>query len=287
MVLCDGKHFRAGVTRAKRVALFFIDDATRCCLHVVVGPSESTELFLRGVFEVICLKGFPGTFYLDHGPGFISLDTEAVLKALKCNFIHGEAAYPEGHGAVEAFNKTAKRDVIRGLDRRPDVSPDHSTLELRLKHYGDTQYNVRPHESLAAETPFARFYRDEAPLRFPDNETTLRSKFVIHEQRSVDNDHVVSVDGVNYETPRGTAGTVVLVQRRLLEGNDIYLLHAGRYIQLHPVDLVANAHARRAKPLEVDEVVHPPSKSAADMAYERDYHPVVGPDGGYPPRKGK
>ncbi|MCK4302997.1 MAG: helix-turn-helix domain containing protein [Candidatus Eisenbacteria sp.] len=29
MVLCDGKHFRAGVTRAHRVALFFLDDASR------------------------------------------------------------------------------------------------------------------------------------------------------------------------------------------------------------------------------------------------------------------
>ncbi len=41
MVLCDGKHFRAGVGRLKRVALFFLDDATRFALEVVVGTSES------------------------------------------------------------------------------------------------------------------------------------------------------------------------------------------------------------------------------------------------------
>jgi hypothetical protein len=37
MVLCDGKHFRAGAARLRRVALFFLDDATRMGLHVVVG----------------------------------------------------------------------------------------------------------------------------------------------------------------------------------------------------------------------------------------------------------
>ena len=49
-VLCDGKHFRAGEKRARRVALFFIDDATRFGLHVVVGTSENATLFQRGLY---------------------------------------------------------------------------------------------------------------------------------------------------------------------------------------------------------------------------------------------
>lgn len=54
MVLSDGKHFRAGALRARRVAMFFLDDATRCGLHVVVGTEgESAELFLRDPFEVV------------------------------------------------------------------------------------------------------------------------------------------------------------------------------------------------------------------------------------------
>ena len=50
MVLCDGKHFRAGATRARRVAMFFLDDATRTILHAVVGTSENALLFQRGLY---------------------------------------------------------------------------------------------------------------------------------------------------------------------------------------------------------------------------------------------
>ena len=57
MVLADGKHFRAGAARLRRVAIFFLDDATRRGLHVVVGSSESAELFLRGFYEVLCAHG--------------------------------------------------------------------------------------------------------------------------------------------------------------------------------------------------------------------------------------
>lgn len=57
MVLCDGKQLRAGASRAKRVALHFIDDATRLALHVVVGTSETTRLFLRGLYELVCKYG--------------------------------------------------------------------------------------------------------------------------------------------------------------------------------------------------------------------------------------
>ena len=157
MVLCDGKHFIVGPGRLKRVALFFLDDATRYLLHVVVGTSESARLFLRGFFEMTCRHGLAGVAYMDHGPGFTAIDVIAVMKALDLVLIHGEEGYPEGRGKIEALNKTAKRDVLRGLDGRADVDPDCAALELRLGHYAEHQYNVRPHESLGGQTPFERF----------------------------------------------------------------------------------------------------------------------------------
>ena len=43
MVLADGKHFRAGTARLKRVALVFLDDASRYGLDVVVGEARLAE----------------------------------------------------------------------------------------------------------------------------------------------------------------------------------------------------------------------------------------------------
>ncbi|MFH1465822.1 MAG: hypothetical protein ABIO70_15655, partial [Pseudomonadota bacterium] len=131
-VLCDGKHFRAGGARLRRVALFFLDDATRYGLDVVVGASESTALFLGGLYDLVTKHGLPDLLYLDQGPGFISNDTLAVVQGgLGAWLIHGKARYPQGRGAIERFNRTAHDQVLRSLDGAAGVDPDPGALTLR------------------------------------------------------------------------------------------------------------------------------------------------------------
>jgi hypothetical protein len=266
--------------------LTFLDDATRFGLGVVVGPSESTLLFLRGLHQVAGHYGLPQALYLDHGPGFISIDTEAVLARLGVRLLHGRVRYPEGHGKIERFHQTAIRKVLRSLDGAPDIDPECRALELRLRHYL-RRYNDRPHESLDRDTPRMRWERDPRPLRFPEDEDTLRAKFVVTEERLVSNDHVIQFDGELYEAPRGLARQRVLVHRRLLEGPDdiaprhLSVLHDGRLVRLHRVDLAANARARRGTPRDEGADTVAPVKTAATVAFERDFAPLVGPDGGF------
>jgi transposase InsO family protein len=281
MVLADGKYFRAGAQRARRVALCFLDDASRWVPDPFVDTSENEALFLRGLYETIRQCGLMSILYLDRGPGFIAESTVRVLANLGVLLIHGEAAYPEGHGKIERWNRTLKADLLRGLDRRPDVDPDCGALELRLRHYVREIYNQRPHESLDGDSPAQRFHADPKPLRFPENDAELRRKFEIHLDRRVSADHVVSAGGVLYEMPRGYAGQRVVVRERLLDGT-LAFLHQGRLMDLHPVDLAANAHARRAGRDAEEDVQHPLPKSAADLAFERDFGPVLDPDGGLP-----
>jgi transposase InsO family protein len=283
MVLCDGKHFRAGATRARRLAMFFLDDATRRVLHVVVGTSENAALFQRGLYELIVKVGFMSVLYMDHGPGFIAEDTVSVVKRLEILLIHGEKAYPQGHGKLERFHQTATGDLLRGLDGRPDVDPGLQALELRLGHYLETQYNHRPHESLKGCSPQERFEADEKALRFPESREALRGKFEVYLLRRVSADHVVKVDALHYEMPRGYDEKKVLLHKKLLDGGGVFFLHQGQLIELHPVDLEANARSRRAnhggaEETEVETIL---PKSAADLAYERDFGPVVDPDGGF------
>jgi transposase InsO family protein len=152
MVLCDGKHFRAGAGRLRRVALFYLDDATRLGLNVVVGTSETRALFLRGLYETVRRHGRMLALYVDHGPGFIANDSAAVCARLEVALVLGESSYPEAHGKIERFNQTAKRSLLRNLDRRPDIDPDCRALELRLRHWLFEIYNHTPHESLPKPT---------------------------------------------------------------------------------------------------------------------------------------
>lgn len=281
MLLCDGKHFRAGETRARRVALFFLDDATRYGLHVVVGTSESTKLFLRGLYGSVRRHGKMDAAYLDRGPGFRSLDTGEVIRRLGAAWILGEAGYPAGRGAIERFNRTADDAVLRHFDGCPTVDPDCGALELRLQHWMRQVYNTTPHEGLDGESPQARWDRDERALRFHEDDADLRAHFVIHVTRRVTGDHTVPFGDLDYEVPRGHAGENVTLHHRLLNGT-LEMLHDERLVVLKPVDLVANATSGRARPgqrSDEPEPLLPPS--AADLAFQRDFNPVIGLDGGF------
>lgn len=283
MVLADGKHFRAGVKRAKRVALFWLDDATRFGLGVAVLTSENTLGFLAGLRDVIRHHGLMAILYLDRGPGFRSDATHTVVARLDIALVHGEAAYPEGRGKVERFNRTAKAQVLRNLNGNPGIDPDPRALTLRLGHWLTHDYNHTPHESLGGDTPAERWEADAKALCYPDDESWM-GKFTISFERTVSGDNVISCDGVSYDMPLGYRNQEVLVTQHLLDNNALTVLHEGRAVRLSPVDLTANARSRRARLDKTDERAsshHP--ETAAEAAYNNDLAPIVDPDGGYDP----
>jgi transposase InsO family protein len=279
IVLCDGKHFRAGPRGLRRVALFYVDDATRYVPHVVVGPSETAVLFLRGLYGVLDRVGKMDIVYDDHGSAFIADDSHAVLTNLDIGFVHGTAGYPPGRGKIERFNRTAEEAILRDL-ARDDVDPDCTALELRLAHYLTHAYNRQPHESLGRQTPEARFIADDRPLRPYLDAEELRRKFFVREKRVVSNDHVISFDSVLYEVPRGLAGQRVSLARDVFDARHLRLDHEGQSIRLYPVDLHANARVRRGATTPVPE----PATSAvgaARRAAEQALAPITDPDGGF------
>ena len=284
MVLCDGKHFRAGAARLKRVALFYLDDATRYGLDVAVGTSESTELFLHGFYQLVLTYGYMNVIYMDNGSGFVSGDTRQVIANLPhVHLINGTESYPEGRGKVERFNRTALAAVLRSLDGAPEVDPDCQALTLRLRHFLFTQYNTWPHESLGLKTPKQCWDSDERALRFPSGVDELREHFVLTEARKVSKDHIIKYGGELYEVPRGLAGEWIDVRRQVLSGA-LFILHDGRLVRLHPLDLAANAKRASAARKPKDDAPVPGDavpKTAATLAFERDFTPLVGPDGGF------
>jgi len=281
MMLADGKHFRAGVGRLKRVALNFLDDATRFGLAVIVGTSENTELFLQGLHRTILKYGLLSAMFLDRGPGFKSDDTLEVVARLGIRHIHGTSAYPEGHGKIEKFNQTELHQLIRGFDSNPEVDPDPSALTLRLSHWMYQVYNHTPHESLGGQTPAQRFHQDPRPLHFPEDRAWLDDCFLISFERRVSTDNVISYGGMFYEVPRGYAGQQIQLWRHLLDGS-FSMIHQNHRLVVHPVDLEANAYSKRAHESKTSPKATLPVNTAAMLHFQSDFAPIVGPDGSYP-----
>ena len=249
-------------------------------IHVVVGTSETAVLFLRGFYGVLQRVGRMDIVYFDNGSGFSADASHAVISGLDIGHVHGTAGYPPGRGKIERFNQTAQEAILRHLTR-DDVDPDCTSLELRLAHYLAEVYNTQSHSSLHGMSPQEAFLRDDRPLRpYPDADA-LRQKFFVEEERLVSNDHIISVDSVWYEVPRGLAGKRVMVARDVFVPSHLRLDHEGRSIRLREVDLNANARTRRsgARPAPPDP--SPTTGSAATRAADLALAPITQLDGGF------
>ncbi len=285
MALADGTHFRAGLKRRRRVALPCLDDATRYGLGIRVDTSENTKLFLRGVHEVVLHHGPMKAMFLDRGPGFISEDTVRVMAQLPCRLIYGTKAYPEGHGKIEKFHQLLFDRVLRGLDRNPEVDADPQALSLRLTHWLREIYNHRPHEALGGETPAERWKADPRPLERPGDRAWLDAQFLLTFTRRVRKDNVITYGGVAYQVPCGYAGQQLTITRHLLEDDALSIVHHDRRLRLHPVDLTANAYDRRGRGPAAPEPSTVPPRTAAQLAFDDDYAPLIDADGGYDPQE--
>jgi transposase InsO family protein len=281
VVLSDFTHFRVGRERLRRAALIFIDDCSRFAFGGVVATSERSEVFLAGLYELICSYGQLKVMYFDLGPAFDALDTKAVLAALDIRIAQGKAGYREGRGKIERANRTFKADLLRRLAGPTDTMTDCAALTHVLNHYLGTVYNHRPHEGLGDDrTPHRAFHEDTRPFELPSSRDELRARFIIRLDRRVSADHVIHVRGVAYEVPAGYAGSKVRVHRHVLTG-ELRMDHDGGSIRLHEVDPTANAYRARARAVEADEEDTPLPRSAAQRRFDRDHSPLVDADGGF------
>jgi len=289
MVLSDGKHFRAGVQRLKRVALTFLDDATRFGLGIIVGTSESTELFLTGLHQVLMLYGLMNALFLDHGAGFISNDTKRVVARLGRQLIHGQVRYPQGHGKIERYHRTLIHKELRTYPGNPEVDADCGSLSLRLNHWLRERYNHRPHESLGGDTPSQRWHNDSRNLELPADRAWLDSQFLTTNERTVSNDHVVSLGGVLYEVPQECEGRIS-IERHLLTGRRTVCV-GGEDKEIHVLDAIRNAFDRRARPQPTTKEhensdstnrQEAKSKTASSKAFSEAFGSILGPEGDFP-----
>jgi len=277
-VLADGKHFRAGATRARRVAIIFLDNATRFVLGAVVGTSESAALALRGLRKVIRRWGLMRCLYVDLG--FDNHDMARATAALDVNFILGTGNYPEGRGALERLNRTIGEQLLCGWPGNPTVDPELLALERRIEHWAAEQYNRTPHEGLDHDTPADRFHADPRALEIPDSQTILDEAFVTAFPRRVTNHNCVSVDGVLWEVPLGHRRDQVEVFRNMITG-ELSVQHQGKRTPLKPANLARNAYDKSDPPAPTQPDQPDPLSTAADIAWDRDHPPLTDDGGNY------
>lgn len=282
MVLADFVHFRAGQNRLKRVAIYFLDDATRFGINVLVSTGgEQAIVCLKLLHDILLRFGLMLAVYWDRGPAFKSNDVKRVMMRLGIHVVVGEAEYPEGHGKIERFNRSLRSRILRSFDGALYVDPDPASLTLRLRHDLFHVYNQRPHRGIDNEKPQDRWDRSTRALKPVQDEEWLKQAFVLPLPRRVTKHNVISYNSVSYEMPLGYAKQKVEIQRALLENDALYFLHLGQRMKLKPADLAFNAICGRSRREKTEEVSGPPPKTSSMISYEKHFSPIIDPDGGF------
>jgi transposase InsO family protein len=276
-VIADGKHFRAGSKRAKRVAIIYFDNASRYMLGAVVGTVESAALALRGLRKVIRRWGLMTSLYVDLG--FDNDDLARATAALRIALILGTKQYPEARGCLERFNRTIAEQLLCGWPGNPTIDPELLALKRRIEHWGFELYNHTDHEGLEHDKPSDRFHGDTRALEIPYSQTIIDEAFVTSFERRVTNHNCVSFKGVLWEMPLGYRRNKVKVFRNMISG-ELSVLHKGNRTTLKPANQTRNANERSTAPAP-DQQDPPARTTAADIAWDRDHPPLVDDKGNY------
>lgn len=238
-----------GRRQAKVYLLALLDDATRVVPHAAFAYSENADSFLAVFRQAVLRRGLPVRLYCDNGSAFRSQQLDAVCAQLGVNLIHARVFHPAGKGKIERFFRRVRAELLPAL--RPEDRASLAALNRRLAAWIEGEYHHAPHSGLDGETPLDRLAQASGSVRYAGPDIDLGRIFSYRFTRRVSRARTVNLHGRQYETVAGLAGQKVtlLVEPEAPPERPLTVLHEdGESSQATPLDLQANARARRSRP---------------------------------------
>lgn len=127
-----------------------IDDFNREVLNITIAKSITSQRVVEELDQVIQWRGIPSSIRVDNGPEFIAetLREYCCRNDRNIELVFIQKGKPSQNGYVERFNRTFREDI---LDRFH--FEDLNTTQQLTNQWMWEYNNLRPHESLANNTP--------------------------------------------------------------------------------------------------------------------------------------
>lgn len=192
--------------RMRKAYLFaIIDDHSRLITHGQFYLAETLENYLDCLWAAMRKRGLPRKLYVDNGASFKAHRLQLGCASLEVGLRYARPYRPQGKGKIERFFRTVRMQFL------PELPENISLEELNrlFNLYIEDKYHLRIHGT-TGEKPIDRYLHDAKALRkAPDD---LPEYFRKREERTVNNDRTVKLDGRLYEAPTGLVGMRIILR---------------------------------------------------------------------------
>jgi transposase InsO family protein len=187
-----------------------LDDHSRYLLGLWLLPKITDELVLACWIAAARQYGLPRCTLTDHGAQFgmepqASSAFRVYLWACGVRHAQGRVSHPQTQGKIERLWETCKKE----LDPKLALAAV-SQWPLLIEQWRHRYNTLRPHESLADETPVSRYRPSERPFVEPDRRACVGSPTSVY--RCVNPRGRIFISGVRLMIGRGFAGWMVEVR---------------------------------------------------------------------------
>lgn len=224
--------------RPRKTYLFaLLDDHSRLIPHGQFYFAENVENYLDCFWSALRKRGVPRKLYVDNGPSFRSHRLQYGCASLQIALSYARPYRPQGKGKIERFFRTVRGQFLSEL-------PSESTLQEineRFNHYIENIYHTRVHGS-TKQTPINRYQQDAKALRRAPSE--LPEYFRRKEERTVNKDRTVRLDGRIFEAPSGLVGHRVILRFENYDRVEVFIEEISKGF-LKELDIHGNSRVKR------------------------------------------
>jgi putative transposase len=236
--------------KKRRTHLFcFIDDHSRLVPYAEFFFDEALPRMERVLKVGILRRGLPRALYVDNGQVYSATQFAAACATLAIQRIQASPYAPEGKGKQERFFETLRLQFLPEAETSDLTTL--STLNESLCAWLECLYHQRVH-SETEQSPLARYSAGLDQVRPVDPET-LRRAFLWRQQRKVQRDATLSLQGNRYQVDPRWAGRTLELRFDPFDLSHIELLLEGQ-----PLGLATIVSQQRQRHLAVARLASEP-----------------------------
>lgn len=231
--------------KSRRVyAVCIIDDHSRMIVGAELFYSDNSAGFQKVLKDAVSTYNIPSKLLVDNGSPYANEQLSLICGSLGIALIHTRARDGASKGKIERFWKSAKNQLIYGLDM--DSITSLVQFNEIFRDYVRS-YNLSHHSGIRC-APFDRYKETSDQAKPITSQEWLNECFLNRVYRKVRKDSTISIDSICYDVPMQFIGMKVEVRFVPDDMSSAFILYDGSHFPIRATNRNENCRTKRNNP---------------------------------------